>query len=319
MGRFRGVDAPEIDLDAYVASLTPSRARDASRAGASASRDAVRVARWLENEKVLLLTFRDAATQRRALGRLSMFVEDPEWRGKVAGALPSGARGGVANYSGHNARAREVCAFYAAARREGGCWEDEEAVVEALVRCGALRRNKDGAVEVSESAMGRGEWCECDGEGEDGEDGDEENVVPETCVIAVCASGDAREVQDALLHEAMHGLWYARENYASWCYEFYRGDALGDEERAIWVDFLRELRYDVSVREVVVNEFQAYMATERVLFGGDGATANKGKKSGGAFVRAADALAAMQKKFAAAARDAVPDPPRCGQLTVVWE
>jgi hypothetical protein len=117
----------------------------------------------------------------------------------------------------------------------------------------------------------------------------------------------------------MHGLWYARENYASWCYEFYRGDALGDEERAIWVDFLRELRYDVSVREVVVNEFQAYMATERVLFGGDGATANKGKKSGGAIVRAGDALAAMQKKFAAAARDAVPDPPRCGQLTVVWE
>ena len=108
MGRFRGVDAPEIDLDAYVASLTPSRARHASHARASASRDAVRVARWLENEKVLLLTFRDAATQRRALGRLSMFIEDPEWRGKIADALPSGARGGVANYSGHNARAGGV-------------------------------------------------------------------------------------------------------------------------------------------------------------------------------------------------------------------
>ena len=35
--------------------------------------------------------------------------------------------------------------------------------------------------------------------------------------------------------------------------------------------------------------------------------------------KSGDALAAMQKKFAAAARDAVPDPPRCGQLTVVWE
>ena len=58
------------------------------------------------------------------------------------------------------------------------------------------------------------------------------DVVPEACVIAVCASGDAREVQDALLHEAMHGLWYARDDFARWCYDFYLGDALDDAERA---------------------------------------------------------------------------------------
>ena len=108
-------------------------------------------------------------------------------------------------------------------------------------------------------------------EGEGGTSGDGEpsttrrDVVPEACVIAVCASGDAREVQDALLHEAMHGLWYARDDFARWCYDFYLGDALDDAERAAWVEFLRELRYDVSVEEIVVNEFQAYMATERVL------------------------------------------------------
>lgn len=57
------------------------------------------------------------------------------------------------------------------------------------------------------------------------------------------------------LYEVMYGLWYVRENYVSWCYEFYRGDAFGDEERAIWVDFFREFCYDVFVCEVVVNEF----------------------------------------------------------------
>ena len=73
------------------------------------------MARWMGNEKVLLLTFPDAATQRRALGRASMYLEDPEHRGRVAKALPAGARG-VANYSGHNARVRELVAFYNAAR-----------------------------------------------------------------------------------------------------------------------------------------------------------------------------------------------------------
>ena len=47
-----------------------------------------------KDEKVLLLTFPDAATQRRALGRASMYLEDPEHRGRVAKALPAGARGG---------------------------------------------------------------------------------------------------------------------------------------------------------------------------------------------------------------------------------
>lgn len=118
-----------------------------------------------------------------------MFIEDLEWCGKIVDVLLSGVRGGVVNYSGYNARAREVCAFYAAARREGGCWEDEEVVVEVLVWCGVFWRNEDGVVEVSESVMGCGGWCEYDGE-----DDDEESVVSEMCVIVVCVSGDVCEV-----------------------------------------------------------------------------------------------------------------------------
>ena len=236
---------------------------------------------------MLLLTFPDAATQRRALGRASMYLEDPEHRGRVAKALPAGARGGVANYSGHNARVRELVAFYNDARGDDGrgAWEDERAMMEALVDAGVVRKEKCGRVSVSaEWSRGRGrdEW----GDGEPSTT--RRDVVPEACVIAVCASGDAREVQDALLHEAMHGLWYARDDFARWCYDFYLGDALDDAERAAWVEFLRELRYDVSVEEIVVNEFQAYMATERVLFGPDACAAksSSSKKSSGGRRRA---------------------------------
>ena len=113
----------------------------------------------------------------------------------------------------------------------------------------------------------------------------------------------------------MHGLWYAREYHARWCYDYYRSDALTEDERSTWVEFLRELRYDVTSFEVVVNEFQAYMATERVLFGPD-AQARGSKRSSASAV---DALTEMQKKFARAASEHVSDPPRCGTLRVVWE
>lgn len=306
MGRARALDADAIDLDAYAAEMTRGRR---ARGDASASaRPRVRVFRWRAEPKVLLLAFADATTQRRALGRVSMYVEDPDARGRVAASLPSGARGGVANYSGHNARCREVAAFgNAAAAHASGVWEEEREVIDALVGCGVMRRERDGTVRAREGE----DW-----EGRRAAGGGGAGVA-ETCVIAVCASEDAREVRDALLHEAMHGLWYAREDHARWCYEFYRGDALSDAERATWVEFLRELRYDVSCEEVVVNEFQAYMATERVLFGADAvSSAKSGKRSSS---RAVEALTEMQKKFAAAARDVVYDPPRCGNLRVVWE
>jgi len=330
MGRDRARLLPTTDLDAYVAGLTTRVASSDSRASSASRGDgkAPRVARWVGNEKVLLLTFPDAATQRRALGRASMYIEDPDHRGRVAEALPAGARGGVANYSGHNARVRELVEFYNAARGDDGdgAWDDERAMMEALVDAGVVRKEKCGRVSVSAEWSRRNGWDGgWDGGGWDGEDAPPptRDVVPEACVIAVCASGDAREVQDALLHEAMHGLWYARDDFARWCYDFYLGDALDDAERATWVEFLRELRYDVSVEEIVVNEFQAYMATERVLFGPDAACAGKSsssssKKSNAGGRRGVDALAAMQRKFCDAARDVVHDPPRCGNLTVVW-
>ena len=59
-----------------------------------------------------------------------------------------------------------------------------------------------------------------------------------------------------------------------------------------------------------MNEFQAYMATERVLFGPDASAgkSSSSKKSSGGRRRAVDALAETQRKFCAAARDVIVDP-----------
>jgi hypothetical protein len=329
MGRDAGVDAPSIDLDAYIDALnfspsnaSSSRVKDASAKAKDASNANVRVYRWSGDARVFLLAFRDAASQRRALGRVSMHLEDPDHRGGVPVALPSGARGGVANYSGHNARVRSVCAFFNLLRDadDAELWEDERMMMEALTAARLVRKEKDGKyIDVSSAGGGGGkgaweysEWYS-----------DESTPQSEACVLAVCASGDVREVRDALLHEAMHGLWYARADFAEWCYGFYRSEALSDEERGIWVEFLRELRYDVSDEEVVVNEFQAYMATERQLFGPEAKGSNNKRSNSSSSAsksNAIDALTRMQEKFAdAAKRDAVAGAPSVGSLRVVWE
>ena len=260
-----------------------------------------------------------AAAQRDALGRASVFLEDLDDASRVVDRLPSGQRGGVANYSGHNMRLGDLARFDAACRAANKpLWPAERALVEALVDAGALApRDASGALRVADRRPGF-----------------------EPCVAAVARSSDKAEVRDALLHEAMHMVFYRDERYAARCLEWWRSEAT-DAERDAWIAFLRNLRYDIANEELVVNELQAYMCTERAMFGGFGGFGeNKGgvgsggggggggrrRRGGGgggtaaAGRREAAALAAMQRRFAAFAAERLEDAPSVGaSVKVVWE
>ena len=289
---------PSRTLEEYARELTSHASRaahgaSARGAGAPEASSSILVRAWCADARVFLLVFPSARCQRRALGRASMYLEDPDARGGVAAALPSGARGGVANYSGHNMRVSALCRFVDACGGVDACWAEERELMSALTAHGIVTRDaRTGACAEARDVV-------------------KYRHKGEACVVAVNASADAREVRDALIHEAMHGLWYARRAYAEACYAYYASDALDDAERAIWVEFLRELRYATDDEEVVVNEFQAYMATETQMFGGalpsrkNKNSAASSKSSSSSNASSIDALTAMQVKFAAWARDVV--------------
>ena len=64
-------------------------------------------------------------------------------------------------------------------------------------------------------------------------------------VAAVAGSSNAREVRDALIHEAMHMIFYTDDLYAGKCYEFWDSGKISDAEKEAWVTFLRDLQYNV--------------------------------------------------------------------------
>ena len=132
----------------------------------------------------------------------------------------------------------------------------------------------------------------------------------------------------------MHMVFYGDDAFARSCRAFWETEVDADEKRT-WIEFLRDLRYDVTDEELVVNELQAYMCTERRMFGnggsfgGDAAVAGsrssgsdrRKKNSGGAASGGTvDALAALQRRFASAAREWLPAPPSVGEkCKVVWQ
>ena len=253
----------------------------------------VEVARWDVDPRVHLLRFASAAAQRDAMGRPSIFLEDLDLHGTVPERIPTGQRGGVANYSGHNMRARDLARFINRLREErpGGAAETpaEASLVAALTSCGALRSDKSGRVVAARDDL---------------------------VVAAVAGSSDKNEVRDALLHEAMHMVFYVDEAFAERCWSFWRERAT-ERDKMAWIAFLRDLRYNVDDEELVVNELQAYMCTERQMFGeSSGGGGGRGGKRGGG---GDDALASLQTRFAAYIREFLPSPPSVGAGTrVVW-
>tara|TARA_B110000977_G_scaffold1539_2_gene2174 strand:- start:27488 stop:28561 length:1074 start_codon:yes stop_codon:yes gene_type:complete len=304
---------------------------DNNRTGdASTSNSTVTVAQWTDNSQVFLLHFQSAWRQRDAMGRASIFLEDLDLHGCVPEFIPSGQRGGVANYSGHNMRVDDLCTFLNLLQVEKpggkGVNESEKGMVDALVRANVMRVDKTSGeyfvVGDGKKNSSMGSYSE-----EYSEYSYQAPNISGSAIAAVAGSSDKTEVKAAVLHEAMHMVFYCDSLFSQKCYEFWEED-VSDAEKLVWITFLKDLRYNVLDKELVVNEFQAYMCTERQMFGGgfrDGGGGGGGKsqkkgKSKSNDDSSDDALSSLQKRFALKAKEWVPYPPSVGDsCKVVWQ
>ena len=136
--------------------------------------------------------------------------------------------------------------------------------------------------------------------------------APGLCVVTIARGLPRSEAMSTLLHECMHGLFYTSPSFAASVERFWN-DALSQAQRDAWRRFLLTMGYDASHEELCINEFQAYMATERELFGGPAAggqavPGGKARGAGGSAGELAATLTDIQRAFAAAIGGAVPQP-----------
>ena len=207
--------------------------------------------RWTQDARLYFLKFPTPVSQKMALGRASVFLEDVDLHGQIVHSIPSGQSGGAANYSGHNMRVNSFCLFLNRCKEEKKeLFEEEKGLRDRLMECKIVQTNKRGEYESS-LAKDNDRWHRSE---------------EQSAILAVCSSSDKEEVKDALIHEAMHGVFYVSRTFQKFCYWFWE-ERMTEEERKTWVDFLVGLRYNAEMdEELAVNEFQAYMATERKLF-----------------------------------------------------
>ncbi|UPR03071.1 hypothetical protein HOP50_11g63980 [Chloropicon primus] len=189
--------------------------------------------RWEGHENVLFIVFPNKIALRNGLTRLSVFLEDPVEAGTIMAA--NDVRPGkyvAASYTGHNFRPSDYAKFAAKAREESKALEPEE---EEL--WGILLKEFPGF------EGGGGECWGC---------------------IATARGLNKGEVANTLLHESMHGLFYAHSELRAVTWKFW-DEVMDASEKSLWLHFLSSIGYNSSNEEVCVNEMLAYLTTEKEL------------------------------------------------------
>ncbi len=83
--------------------------------------------------------------------------------------------------------------------------------------------------------------------------------IPKTGSAPSSGPAVTQQIRSSILrHELSHAEYYLNARYAEFCRAYWR-EALSDEQRNAFREFLARSTYDTDLEEVVVNEWQAYL------------------------------------------------------------
>ena len=145
-----------------------------------------------------------------------------------------------------------------------------------------------------------------------------------TGILGLVKTADSGNNAATLLHESMHGLFYSYPKLREATLDYWNG-SLSAEERHAFETYLSDLGYDAGNETLVVNEFLAYMTTERSLFGSqkNAPKSNPSKKSGSKKASGSEDLRLLQRvqeEFNSSISSFIPNPkPSLASLKCVFD
>ena len=184
------------------------------------------VFRWTALAEVLIFDTASYRIQEALFRRLAYFVEKAGFRGRVASDAELAGRYG---YNAHDYAAADVARFFTVAARDGLQLNDAELWLRDFLVAEGVIRTVGGTWEAGSGAV---------------------------LSISRESSPTLREL--LLRHEAAHGLYFVRPSYRQRIASLWQ--EIGEPARAAWRAYLSALGYDESWEELMMNEFQAYLA-----------------------------------------------------------
>jgi hypothetical protein len=181
--------------------------------------------RWDRFPRVFVLDMADFAAQDRMFSRLSFYLEKRGYRGRL---LSDAQLAGKHGWNAHDYGPDGLASFFTAATAVSFPLGAEELLLRGIaLREGIISR--DRAVFVPGSGA----------------------------ILSISRSSSKYERILLLAHESYHGIYFCSEEYRALCDRLWK--AAPATERLFMTRLLGALGYDTADRDLVVNEFQAYL------------------------------------------------------------
>lgn len=187
------------------------------------------VFRWTAFDEVLIFDTASYRIQEMLFRRLAYFVEKARFRGRI---LTDDELAGRYGYNAHDYTAADLARFFTQAANDRVQLNDQELWLrDFLVAEGVIRTGSD-AWEAGSGA-----------------------------VLSISRESSPALREQLLQHEAAHGLYFVEPAYRLQISKLWQN--IDESARAAWRAYLSSLAYDTSWEDLVINEFQAYLAQHR--------------------------------------------------------
>jgi len=187
------------------------------------------VFRWDRFPEILIFDTASYAVQDRLFKRLAFFVEKAGFRGRLA---KDSEIADLHGWNAHDYRARDLAAFFEAARKSNFPLLSEERELETLLlNAGILRKSGSGEI-----IPGRG------------------------AVISLSRESDRvdRGLRPRFMaHEGFHGIYFIDEDFRNFCRQ--RWEIFPAHAKKFLLSFFEFQAYDVNDTDLVINEFMAHV------------------------------------------------------------
>jgi len=188
------------------------------------------VFRWDKFPSILIFDIIDYAEQDKMLKRLAFFVEKKGFRGRLA---PDGEIKELHAWNAHDYRARDLAAFFDAAKKANFPLLDEERQLEKILLNEKIIRESSGSI-----------------------------IAGEGGIVSISRESAEYLRYGFIAHEGFHGIFFTDADFRDFSRR--RWEQLPAPAKRFLTSFFDFQQYDIKDEYLLVNEFMAYVLQQPI-------------------------------------------------------
>ncbi|WP_235048134.1 hypothetical protein [Borrelia persica] len=194
-------------------------------------RDSFEFFNLIANPNIYVIKFKTLHDQSLMLKRMAFFVEKKEFKGKL---LSNEELENKVGWGGHDYKLKDIITFFNEAEKLDFKLNKEEIILKNLIMTNKLAHIENNTIKIKNKSKNTAFATYS-----------EDETMPKTAQMRI------------FMHELLHMHFFTDNNFNKAIVNFWHKH-ISPNDKKLWIYFLDNSNYDVTLNDLVINEFYAY-------------------------------------------------------------